>query len=291
MFLEGLLAIIIFAFVPLAIKFTMASPITICLFRLVITVLVLAFIWRKKIQFQSFNFMAKGSLRLWLIGVIFFFHWIFYAYGVKMGGASIGVLGLSTYGVQLVLAGVFFLGHRVTRKDFFCLLFSMLGIFLIIPSWNFKDGSTQGLILALLSATCFALLPILHRKSLHFSLETRIFAQFFGALVGFLFFIEKTHWELKTSDWWMLIFLGVCGTLVAHSLWARVSAKAQMTHSGLAYYTIAPLTIVLSHFLLGESFTRLQLWGAVIVIAAAMVNIVSFSQLSSILKKISGTIN
>lgn len=270
MFFEGLLAIIIFAFVPLAIKFTAATPMTICLFRLSIAVIVLGLIWRKKIQFNSFYYIQNDGWKLWLLGTIFFFHWVTYAYGVKLGGPSVGVLGLSTYGMQLVIAGVIFLGHRVTKKEVFCLVLSMIGILMIIPSWNFKNSSTHGLILSLISATCFALLPIVHQKSQKFSLETRIFAQFFGALVGFVLFIGKTNWELKVTDWWALIFLGVFGTLIAHSLWARVTSKASASNSGLAYYTIAPLTILLSHFLLGESFTRLQLSGALVIIFAAI---------------------
>ncbi|MFA6236167.1 MAG: DMT family transporter [Bacteriovorax sp.] len=274
MFFEGLLAIIIFAFVPLAIKFTQASPITICLFRLIIAVAALAFLWRKKIDFKSF--LNKGSRNLWLLGGIFFFHWITYAYGVKLGGASIGVLGLSTYSMQMVIAGTFFLGHRVTKKDIFCLLMSMAGVLMIIPSWDFKNDSTQGLSLALFSATCFAVLPVIHRKSQHFSEETRIFAQFFGALIGFLFFLPVTNWNLTGNDWWALIFLGVFGTLIAHSLWARVSSKASLTSSGLAYYGIAPLTIILSHFFLGESFAPVQMGGAFVIIVAAVFNIFRF---------------
>ena len=272
MFFEGLLAIIIFAFVPLAIKFTMASPITICLFRLFFTVVVLAFAWRRKISFSSF-YGKRDSWKLWLIGFIFFFHWISYAYAVKLGGPSIGVLGLSTYGVQLAIAGAYFLNHKLTKKDIYCLMVSMVGIILIIPSWDFKNDSTKGLMLALISATCFALMPIAHQKTKNYSMETKIFAQFFGSFVGFFLLIGKTNWHLKSVDWWILIFLGVFGTLVAHSLWAKVSSKAKASHVGLAYYTIAPLTIFLSHFLLADSFSPLQACGGVLVVLAAIINI------------------
>jgi drug/metabolite transporter (DMT)-like permease len=276
MIIEGLLAIIIFAFVPLAIKFTAATPITICLFRLLLATLALAFFWRKKIFFKFFDLRRSESWRLWLIGTIFFFHWVTYAYGVKLGGSSIGALGLSTYGLQLVIAGIFFLGHKISKKDIICLSLSILGILLIIPSWTFKNESTQGLILALISATFFALLPIVHRKSQMFNLETRIFAQFFGALCGFLLFVGKTNWDLKVMDWWALLFLGIMGTLIAHSLWVKVSSKGSTINLSLAYNTIAPLAIGLSHFLLGESFTQTQLLGALVIIVSGIINIISF---------------
>jgi drug/metabolite transporter (DMT)-like permease len=276
MFFEGLLAIIIFAFIPLAIKFTAATPITICLFRLLITVIALAIIWNKKIEFKKFYLKGSHSWKLWIIGLIFFFHWITYAYSVKLGGPSIGALGLSTYGLQLVIAGVLFLGHHISKKNIFCLSLSMVGIMMIIPSWNFKNETTQGLLLSLISATFFALLPIIHQKTQEFALETRIFAQFFGSFLGFFLFVGKTHWDLKRADWFALVFLGFFGTLIAHSLWVRVSAKTSTINLSLAYYTIAPITIGLSHLLLGESFTWLQMSGAFIIILSAIVNIFSF---------------
>lgn len=273
MFFHGLLAIIIFSLVPLAIKYTHANPMTICLFRLLVTVFALVILWRKKIQFRSYLPKTTGSFKLWAIGLVFFFHWITYVYAVKIGGASIGVLGLSTYGVQLIVASTFFLGHRITRKDVVCLMLSVMGVLMIIPSWNFKNDITKGLILSLMSATCFAILPIIHRKSQEFSNETRIFAQFSGALFCFLFFAGNTSWNLVAIDWWVLLYLAVFGTLIAHSLWAKLSSILSPSTTGLAYYTIAPITIILSGLLLGERFTLIQILGALIVIGSAILNI------------------
>lgn len=272
MFFQGVLSILIFAFVPLAIKFTTATPFTICLFRLLVTVTILGIFWRNKISFRTF--FSREGLKLWLLGFIFFLHWVTYTYGVKLGGASMGVLGLSTYGIQLIIAGALFYDHHITRKDLVCLFFSFCGILLIIPSWNFKNEATLGLILALLSATCFAFVPVVHRKSSEFSLHTRIFAQFAGALLFFLFFIGETSWELASNDWWALLYLALCGTVIAHSLWAKISSTISPTIAGMAYYTIAPLTILSSSLLLNENLTAIQLTGAGIVIASAIANIV-----------------
>lgn len=272
MFFKGLFSILIFAFVPLAIKYTTASPLTICLFRLVVTVFVQAFLWRKKINFNIF--VRREGLSLWLLGFIFFIHWITYSYGVKIGGASIGVLGLSTYGIQLIIAGTLFLGHHITRKDIICLFFSFVGIVLIIPSWNFQNQTTLGLVLALLSATCFALIPVLHSKTKIHNEQTRIFAQFFGAFIFFLFFVGKTSWHLQAVDWGVLLFLAVFGTLIAHSMWAKIASTLSPNITGLAYYTIAPITILSSAFFLGEKLTGLQLAGAMIVIVSAIANII-----------------
>ncbi len=272
MFLQGLFSILIFAFVPLAIKYTTATPLTICLFRLLVTVGALAVLWRKKISFHKF--FTKEGAKLWLIGFIFFIHWITYAYGVKIGGPSIGVLGLSTYGIQLILAGTLFLDHHITKKDVVCLFLSFVGIVMIIPSWNFQNEMTLGLVLALLSATSFALIPVMHKKTEAFNQQTRIFSQFAGALVFFFFFIGQTSWSLRPVDWAAMIFLGVFGTLIAHSLWAKISSTVSPNITGLAYYTIAPITILFSALFLGDKLSVLQLSGAALVIASAVANII-----------------
>lgn len=272
MFFQGVLSILIFAFVPLAIKYTAATPLTICLFRLAVTVGALAVFWRQKISFH--HFFSRNGLKLWLIGFVFFIHWITYAYGVKIGGPAIGVLGLSTYGIQLILAGALFLDHHITRKDVLCLLSSLLGIAMIMPSWNFQNEASFGLVLALLSATSFAFVPVLHKKMTSFNQETRTFAQFTGALFFFLFFTGETHWDLQPVDWLVMIFLAVFGTLIAHSLWVRISSALSPTITGLAYYTIAPITILFSSLFLGDQLSAQQLAGAALVIASSIANVV-----------------
>jgi drug/metabolite transporter (DMT)-like permease len=268
MIIQASLAILIFAFVPLAIKSTNATAVTICFIRLLMTVGILSILWIKKIQF---DIKHKNFKKLIILGIVFFFHWISYAYAVKMGGPSIGVLGLSTYGIQLLVASSLFLGHKITRSELVCLILCAIGVAFIIPSWKLADDVTVGAVLALFSATCFAVIPILHKNSQEFNKETRIYFQFFGAFLCFSLFVGSTHWsQLSIHDWWMLFFLGVFGTLIAHSFWAHITTKISPTAAGMSYYSIAPITLLLSHFFLGENFTLTQIVGAIIVIASAM---------------------
>ena len=268
MIIQASLAIFIFALVPLAIKSTNASAITICFIRLLMTVGILSLIWARKIQFK---YREKSFKKLVVLGIVFFFHWISYAYAVKLGGPSIGVLGLSTYGIQLLVASSLFLGHKISRAELFCLILCAIGVVLIVPSWQLANDSTIGGILALFSATCFAFIPILHKNSQEYNRETRIFFQFFGAFVCFSLFVGSTKWShLNLHDWGMLIFLGLFGTLIAHSFWAHITTKISPTAAGMSYYSIAPITLVLSHFFLGERFSFTQILGAIIVIASAM---------------------
>ncbi len=272
---ETALAIFIFSFVPIAIKFTAANPFTIGLFRLSIASILSAILWRKKIKLNQF--FNKESWRLVLIGVVFFCHWITYFYSIKIAGPGICVLGMSTYGIQLIFFGSLFLGYHVKKKNFIALSLVLIGISLLVPQWNISNNFTKGIALALISASFYACMPILHqRTNKYFDHDIRIFSQFFFALIGFSFFISKTDWSLDAKDWYALSFLAFFGTFIAHSLWARVTSKLPTTTSGIMYYAITPCALILSHFILGENLTTKQIIAASLVLSGALYNSLRF---------------
>jgi drug/metabolite transporter (DMT)-like permease len=268
---ETFFAIFIFSFVPLAVKVTSANPFTIGLFRLIVASFLTFILWRKKITFDLF--FSKESWRLVLIGLCFFGHWMTYFYSIKIAGPSICVLGMSTYGIQLIFYGSVFLGYHVKKKNIVALSLVLAGISQLIQVWNFSNNFTQGIVLALISASFYSCLPILHQKTnQYFDHDQRIFSQFFFGLIGFSFFITKTSWQLSSKDWYALIFLAFFGTFIAHSLWARVTSKLPTTTSGIIYYAITPSALILSHFLLGESLTLKQIIAAGLILSGALYN-------------------
>jgi drug/metabolite transporter (DMT)-like permease len=268
---ETFLAIFIFSFVPLAIKFTSANPFTIGFFRLLVATTLTFIMLRKKIRPNLFT--QKEGWRLVLIGVVFFCHWITYFYSIKIAGPSVCVLGMSTYGIQLIFFGSIFLGYHVKKKNIIALCLVLLGVSQLIPEWNFSNNFTQGILLALLSASFYACLPILHQKTNpYFDHDIRIFSQFYWALIGFSLFIFKADWNLTPKDWYALIFLAVFGTFIAHTLWAKVTSQLPTTTSGIIYYAITPSALILSHFLLGDSLTTKQIIAASLILSGALYN-------------------
>lgn len=271
-YLEAIIAIFIFSFVPVAIKFTDANPYSIGIFRLFITVSATFVWWKNKIFLAQFT--SKQSWRLYLIGAIFFGHWITYFHAIKVGGAQACVLGMSTYGIQLIIYGSLFLGYHLRARNYLALIFVVIGIYCLLPDFSFSTQFTKGLILGLISASFYSILPILHQRSnRYFSHEVRIFSQFFFCLIGFLFFYPEANWNLVTKDWLTLIFLATFGTLIAHSLWAKATSSLPTYISGIIYYAITPSALLLSHLIFDESLSYKQILGATFIIGAAIYNI------------------
>lgn len=269
--IDALIAIIIFSFVPVSVKFTAANPFTIGLFRLIVATLLIGLVYRKKINWLAFK--SRSSWKLLVVGLCFVCHWLTYTFSIKISGPSICVLGMATYGVQLIFYGSFFLGYHVRVWNIICLLLILVGVFLVIPGLDINNNTTLGLVLALTSASFYSAIPIMLQKSHEFSQETRIFAQFGIGMLVYLLFIPFTEWTyLGRNDWLALIFLAVLGTFVAHSLWSRVTSRLPTTTSGVIYYLITPSAMLLSHFILGEQLSVKQQIGGGVILFAALTN-------------------
>lgn len=267
----------------MAIKFTSANPFAIGWSRLAIAAFALAFLWRREIEWDAYK--KKGFYKLVLLSLCFFLHWLTYTFSIKYSGPSITVLGMSSYGIQLLFLGSFFLKTKITMKSLFCLMLICIGVVLVVPSFDIKDNSTLGLVLAILSAGFYSMIPILLHKTKEFKTETRIFVQFFGAFIGYMFFIHKMEFEsLKQIDWIVLACLGVFGTLIAHTLWSQVTAVISTSITAILYYLITPVTIVLSHLVFGEVLTTIQLLGASLILVASFINLVRIDKIYKILK-------
>lgn len=270
--LEAFFAIFIFAFVPVAIKATSANPFTIGLFRLSLATLGTAIWWRKKLHYKMF--VRRDAWKLLILGIFFFCHWITYFYSIKTAGPSICVLGMSTYGLQLILWGSLFLGHKINKKHIFALALILSGVFFIVPEFSLNNQTTLGLCFALASASFYAFLPIFHQKFVHLPQEERIFSQFFFCGLLFSLFLPLTEWNLTVKDYALLIFLAVFGTLIAHALWAKVTSRLPTTTTGLIYYIITPSAMFLSFILLNDRPGPSQLLGGALVLSGSLLNLV-----------------
>jgi len=272
---EALLAIVIFSFVPVAIKYTSANPFTIGFFRLLITCIGIGYFWRSKIEWSKI--VSKNGLRLCLIGLLFFGHWLTYFFAIKIGGSSACVLGMSTYGIQLIIYGSLLLNYHLRPKNYLSLLMVVGGLIFILPEWSHQNNFNQGVVLGLISACFYSLIPIVHqRTNQYFNHHTRIFSQFFFCFLGFSLFFPKTNWQLSGNDWMGLLFLAIFGTLIAHSLWALATSKLPTHFSGVIYYAITPSALFWAHLFLNEELNVKQIFGATLIIVAAIYNVWSF---------------
>lgn len=265
---ETIVALLLFACIPVVIRYVEANPYTIGIVRLAIATAGLTLVMRDRHVLRALP--LADVARLALIGVLFFAHWLVYFFAIKISSASIGTIGLSTYGIHLLVLGALFGGARFTVIDTTAVALAIGGVVLTVPELSLGNDATLGMLLGTASAFFYATLPILHQRWSHMSSSIRALGQFAVALVCFLLFLPKAEWSLRPIDWAGLVFLGAASTLVGHGLWVRVTTRLRPATTSIVYYGNVPISIALAVILLGEPLTTRLTLGAALIIGGSL---------------------
>lgn len=268
---EAFIAVALFGCIPVLVKLVSANAWTIGVVRLSVATLGLFVLIRMRGRLPRLP--GRDVLRLAIIGAIFFGHWLTYFFSIKASSASIGAIGLSTYGVYLLILGAAFGHGRLHAIDVIAVLLAIAGAVAIVPSFDLGNDVTLGMALATLSAFLYATLPLLHQRWSHMPSRIRALGQFAFALFFFLLFLPKTDWALSPRDWAGLAFLALGSTLIGHSLWVTVTTRLSPYATSIVYYGNLPIAIVLSMVVLGESLRPRTVLGAVLILAGSLLGL------------------
>lgn len=270
---EALVALLLFGCIPVVVKMISANPYTIGIFRLAFATIVLGAFMALRGELRQIK--RKDLTPLAVIGFLFFGHWLTLFFAVKASSASIGAIGLSTYGVDLLLLGILFAGERPRPVVILAVVLAAVGAVLVVPKFDLRNDTAVGMLLACVSALMYAALPLLHQRWAHIPTGIRTLGQFGFALLFFSFFAGKTNWDLTPHDWAGLLFLAIGVTLVAHSLWVRVTTRLTPSATSILYYGNIPVAIALSVLVLGEPLTLRTISGAALIIAGGLLGLIT----------------
>jgi drug/metabolite transporter (DMT)-like permease len=269
--LEAAVTILLMGLVPIIIRHTTANAWTIGLIRLGVAASGLALL------LTAWSRWVKPTSREWrtllLIGGLFGMHWTLYFSSIKVASAGIAVIGQSTYGIHLVVLGWVTGHHHVTRTDLTAVALAVLGSLMVAPSWSLADRGTFGLLMGLVSAFCYAFLPILHQRIARLPSTVRAFWQFALALPVFLLFLPRARFDLPAADWMWLAVLAVVCTLVQHTLWTRVTTRMPTLTTSLLFYMAVPVALTLAVTVLGEHLSVQMLTGASLIVLGNLLGI------------------
>lgn len=265
--LHAAIALTLFGCIPVVVRGVAANAYTIGIVRLAVATAGLCTLMALRGELRRVP--PRDLFRLAVIGLLFFGHWLTLFLGIKASSASIGAIGLSTYGAHLLILGAI-AGARVRITDVLAVTTAIAGALLVVPSF---DATAIGMILTSSSALMYASLPLLHQRWSHIDTRTRALGQFSFAFLFFLFFLPKAEWTLAPRDWAGLLFLAVGVTLIGHSLWVSVTTRLTPSATSILYYANIPIAIVLSAVVLGERLTLRTGLGAALIIGAGVVGL------------------
>ena len=270
-YIEGILAAILFGATPVFIKKVTASAVTIGIVRLTIAsvLMYLLFVGAKKLKA-----LTKRDWRaLVLIGLVFGIHWVSYFYAVKVSTPSSAILGLTCFGIYLILFAWIIEKKKPAPVDWLTVIMAVGGNLLIIPEFSLQNDITLGLLIGLGSGLFFAMLPLLQQRNMHIGSYTRAFGQYSFGLLFFCTLSFQADFNLPTMDWYYLSILAVFCTLGAHTLWLRASTELPHAATSVIYYLSIPVAMLVSYLFLAEPMPSTKILGACLIVLANLIGI------------------
>jgi len=249
-----------------------------------IVLFILLILQKKKIKLASIKDYGVAVM----LGIVVGIHWVTFFAGMQMAGVTIGIIAFFTYPVITVfLEPILSKASKLNKtsqtktkripkttpkvKDVIIAFIVLIGIFLLVPEVNLGNQVTLGIVTGVISAFFFALRNILHKN--YFSHYSGPHTMLYQALVAFLMlvlFVDVPPAQVSSSDWSLILLVGVIFTAMPHALFASSLRYLSATTAGLISCLQPLYASVLAFFLLNERVNLLTIIGGALVVSAAL---------------------
>ena len=171
---------------------------------------------------------AQGSLQkmapkdrpiILLAGTLLAIHWITYFYALRFSNVAIGMLSLFTFPTITALLEPLFFKTQVSKRQLGQGLLILVGIYFLIPAFDFQNRYFIAVLLGLLSALCYAVRNILMKSLISHYHESHLMVyQLIVASIGlapFFFLLDVQKIPLYLPH---LFVLAILTTAIGHTL-------------------------------------------------------------------------
>ncbi|MCY3998243.1 MAG: DMT family transporter [Flavobacteriaceae bacterium] len=191
-------------------------------------------------------------------GILMGIHWVTYFIALKLSNVAIAALAVFTFPIMTV-----FLEPLIRKVSFqrIHLLFGfmiVLGVYFLVPEFNFKDQKTLGLIMGLISAFAYAIRNIMVKTKIS-DMEGSSVMFFQMIVVTVLLFPTMFYYPIEniSSQWPFLLFLGIVTTSLGHTLFAN-SFKSFSTSNVSILNSIQPVFAILLALIFLNEIPQIQ---------------------------------
>jgi drug/metabolite transporter (DMT)-like permease len=217
----------------------------------------------------------------WGFGLIYALGFLFQYIGQNMTSASDATLLTNLSPILIPFLAFPLLKERLTTLHLFAMGVSFAGLYFLAgfnPSAGL--GSALGYILLLLTSLSFALFTIFNKKyeiaSVGSSLAIIIAVTVILAPIAIIFGgFGTTPIALPVEVWTLVIYLSIPCTLIAIVLYLKGLAAVSASEAAFLFLLQPAVGLALSFTILGEVFSSIQLFGAVLIIIGLLIGIMA----------------
>jgi drug/metabolite transporter (DMT)-like permease len=269
--LEIHLAVLLFGLAGLFGKLLSLPPFVIVLGRTFFASLTLSaalFYSKTRIRPKSRQDLAV----LIFLGFLLAIHWTTFFHAIQISTVAVGLLTFSTFPVFVTFMEPYFFKEKLRRFDILTAGSVILGLILVVPSFDFRNNITQGAFWGTVSGFTFAVLSILNRKYVGTYPPILIVCyQNWMATLTLLPLLFLNDFSIRPVDFLLLAVLGIFCTALAHVLFIKSLVHIRTQLASIIACLEPVYGILFAFALLGEIPALRTILGGSIILATIAV--------------------
>ncbi|GLS13134.1 membrane protein [Hydrogenophaga electricum] len=202
-------------------------------------------------------------------GLLLTSHWVTFFIAVKVGGVAVATLGFASFPAFIAMLDALVFRERIGVSEALLLVLVTAGLILVVPSFDFGDNGTIGLVWGLVSGLSFAMLAMTNRRAgagLD-PIQVAFWQNIVVAAVLLPFAIGGVP-ALGTTDWVHLTLLGIVCTGLSHYLFVKSLGGLSARSVGMIIALEPVYAIACAWWLFSEQPSVRMLLGAALIIFA-----------------------
>ncbi|MBV7564512.1 DMT family transporter [Pseudomonas sp. sia0905] len=212
---------------------------------------------------------SATATKLLATGLALGAHWLLFFMAVQTGGVAVATLGFASFPAFTALIERLVFGQHLGRSDRWILVLVSIGLVLITPSFDLRDGATVGLLYGVLSGAIYAAIAVANKHAAS-SVDglASCWWQCLAISLALLLWCLPEVPTITNHDWLQLAALGVLCTALAYSLFIA-SLRHVRTHTAAVVITMEPIYAIAGAWLLfGAVPTAGMLLGGALILGA-----------------------
>jgi drug/metabolite transporter (DMT)-like permease len=200
-----------------------------------------------------------------LLGV----HWLTFFHAIRISTVAIGLLAFASFPLFVTLLEPWLFGEPLQGADLFTAAAVMVGLALVVPSYDLSNRLTQGAAWGTVSGLTFAFLSLSTRKLVGTLSPLVVGAGQNAAAAALLLpFLQGGDWPSAPRDLLLLLALGLLCTALGHGLFIRGLATVRAQVARVIAGLEPVYGILFALVILKETPTLRTLLGGLVIVSA-----------------------
>ena len=218
-----------------------------------------------------FEFEKYGSTIL-LSGIFMTINFVSYFYALQWSNVAIGMLSLYTFPIMTTLLEPLILKVPLQKIHLLLAIIGLIGIYLLVPSFDFNNKMTQGLLMGLVAAFAWSIRNLLLKTQITtFNSSLLMFYQLGIVMVLLLPVLFIYQEEAVMPQFPYLLFLGLVTTAIGHTLFINSFSHFSVSTASIMASVQPIYGILLAMIFLKEIPTGRSIIGGGLILITVMI--------------------